>query len=88
MTGFTVKMRLTPEWLALEAKWGSRPKIAGSLDDIRAGYEGLSNLLASQETSPPDPSVRVHDEVIYGGLRLRIYTPKGAQEGGIVPIGV
>lgn len=115
-------MYLTPEWLALEEKWGSRPTISGTLEELRAGYEGLSNMLASQEQHSPDPSVLVRkypnlieamgvgvwrschnyhfrqdtsndiitgDEVIYGGLRLRIYTPKEVHElGDKVPIGV
>ncbi|KAL4900546.1 hypothetical protein BDW74DRAFT_93555 [Aspergillus multicolor] len=78
-------MKLSPEWLALEERWGSRPKISGTLEELRAGYEQLSEMLRSNDI---DQSVEVRDEIIYGGLRLRIYNPKTLQQGTKLPIGV
>ncbi|KAH7304210.1 Alpha/Beta hydrolase protein [Stachybotrys elegans] len=82
-------MQLTAEWLALEEKWGYRPTISGTLEELRAGYQALSDTLQAQENQAPDPSVTTRDQVIYGGLTVRIYTPKQVSEQGQrLPLGV
>ncbi|KAI9155742.1 alpha/beta-hydrolase [Paramyrothecium foliicola] len=81
--------QLTAEWLALEEKWGSRPSISGTLEELRTGYKSMSDMLEAQENTPVDPSVKTRDETIYGGLRVRIYTPREVHElGQKAPIGV
>jgi hypothetical protein len=52
-------MKLSPEWLALEEGWGSRPKIRGALEDLRSGYEQLSELVRIKELEPWAQSVNV-----------------------------
>ncbi|PNY24072.1 Versiconal hemiacetal acetate esterase [Tolypocladium capitatum] len=55
---------------------GSRPKLSGTADEFRAGYDNLGEMLRAQEHGRPDTTVDVRDEAIYGGLtrpRWRIH---------------
>ncbi|KAF2836620.1 alpha/beta-hydrolase [Patellaria atrata CBS 101060] len=82
-------MKLTPEWQALEVKWGQRPSLSGTVEDFRTGYDQLSLALEAQENTPADPSVHVRDEVLPSGLTIRIYVPEEVHERGQkLPIGV
>jgi hypothetical protein len=49
-------MYLSEEWLAYERTLGFRPVITGTVEEIRAGYNSLSETIAKQ-LPPHDPAV-------------------------------
>ncbi|KAK4145923.1 Alpha/Beta hydrolase protein [Dichotomopilus funicola] len=71
-------MYLSEEWLSYERKLGFRPVITGTVEEIRTGYNGLSDTIAKQ-LPPHDSTLTV--------LPVRIYTPGQASERKL-PVGV
>lgn len=63
-----------------------RPILKGSALEMREQYHVLGRMLASQ-SPPPSTAVLAADRDI-DGLKLRIYTPKHAESGDFLPVGV
>lgn len=66
---------------------GQRPLLAGTAEEMIQQYNALGAMLASQ-MPPPDASVSTTEEKIDNGVTLRIYKPKEAQDGQMLPVGV
>ncbi|KAI1335925.1 alpha/beta-hydrolase [Xylariaceae sp. FL0016] len=80
-------MYLADEWLAYEKELGFRPLISGSVEEIRAGYNTLSDSIAAKLPAH-DPSLKVYDKEISNALSVRVYTPKEATADNKLPLGV
>lgn len=82
-------MYLSEEWLSYERKLGFRPVITGTVEEIRTGYNGLSDTIAKQ-LPPHDPTLTVHDQTVSANgheVPVRIYIPGQASERKL-PVGV
>ncbi|KAL2018284.1 hypothetical protein VTK56DRAFT_988 [Thermocarpiscus australiensis] len=82
-------MYLSEEWLSYERKLGFRPVITGTVEEIRAGYNALSETIAKQ-LPLHDPALTVRDQTVSAEghqVPVRIYTPSQAGERKL-PVGV
>ncbi|KAL5390175.1 hypothetical protein PMIN03_010703 [Paraphaeosphaeria minitans] len=75
-------------WVEFEEEFGERPLLPyDSVEECLEGFGDIAAKMASQYTFPaPDPAVKTEDKIIDGGLKVRIYTPKGYSGGR--PVGV
>jgi len=72
----------------VEAMFGGRFVLHGSVDDIRQQFAGLWQDLASK-LPPPSDTVKAQDMVVpENGQRVRIYTPTAASGTKELPIGL
>jgi hypothetical protein len=58
----------------------------GTVEEIRAGYNGLLAMLAPQIPKPSDAVSTKDGEV--DGIKYRVYTPIEASKSGPLPVGV
>ncbi|KAK3113876.1 hypothetical protein LTR53_008393 [Teratosphaeriaceae sp. CCFEE 6253] len=73
-----------PSWLALEQALGGRMILKGSIEEIRAQYDGLIAVLIPLLPKPSENVVSEEGEV--DGVKYRLYWPKGTK--GELPTGV
>jgi hypothetical protein len=82
----TLPQRPTNTTIQLEKSLGTRPVLAGTVEEIRAGYSDLLAMLAPQMPKPSDAVSTKDGEV--DGVKYRVYTPVEAAKSGPLPVGV
>jgi len=73
-------------WLKLEEALGGRTALNGTPEEFREQFAGLLGMLAPLYP-PPTDAVSTKDGNV-DGIGYRIYTPKDAEKGGALPVGL
>lgn len=77
-------MPLRDSWLELEKASGGRAPLRGNVEEMRAQFDALVQMLLPLYP-PPSENVESKDGDV-DGINYRIYTPKG-NKGGL-PLGI
>jgi versiconal hemiacetal acetate esterase len=70
---------------------GTRPCLAGTVEEVIAQFDGLGAALAQMEYPAPDQkvtAVQSRDEKTDENITVRVYNPKEVSEGKKLPVGV